>query len=375
MFLIEYLVCLLVLTLLIIFPLVYHSFIKKLEKSESNYRLIAENTLDLIVVMGNENSISYFSPSHKFVLGYDESELNGIDLYTLIHSDDECKVKNALSEMFKNLRFQTIEFRLQHNKGNWIELESRCMPVMGEDNSIDHIVIISRDITERKKSEELLLQTEKLAIVGELAAGVAHEIRNPLTTIKGFVQLYKRNNKFIEYSDLILSELERIETITCELLSLGKPLAMVQNRMDIKELLENTLDLLSPQLIKKDIQFKFNVEDSPIILSCEKNQLKQVFLNVLRNAIEAMDEGGEIQINLRKSSDSTCMISFQDQGCGIPEELLPRLGEPFYTLKAKGTGLGLMVCHKIINQHNGSISYQSKVNEGTLIEITLPIAS
>ncbi|MGG0288664.1 ATP-binding protein [Peribacillus butanolivorans] len=123
-----------------------------------------------------------------------------------------------------------------------------------------------------------------------------------------------------------------------------------------------------------DIQFTLSVEESPIFITCEKNQFKQVFLNVLRNAIEAMNMGGEIHINIKQGSDGACIISFQDQGRGILEELLPRLGEPFYTLKEKGAGLGLMVCHKIIKQHDGSLYYKSKVNDGTLVEITLPLA-
>ncbi len=348
---------------------------KKVEESESNYRLIAENTLDLISIMDKEYVIRYFSPSHEYVLGYQESELEGRELSAFIHHDDVGRLRNIWDGMLENKESQLIEFRFQHKNGDWIEVETRCMPVKGEKDSIKHFVMISRDISERKKSEEIILRTEKLSVVGELAAGIAHEIRNPLTTIKGFVQLNKNENNSTEYSELLLSELERIETITSELLSLGKPQAVQLIRMDARDIIENTLDILEPQFLMNNIQYKLVVEESPIFITCEKNQLKQVFINVIKNAIEAMGGGGEILIHLRKGKDGTCMISFQDQGCGIPEELLPRLGEPFYTLKEKGTGLGLMICHKIIKQHNGSITYQSKVNVGTLIEITLPSIS
>lgn len=348
---------------------------KKVEASESNYQLIAENTLDLIAVIDIDYAIRYFSPSHKFVLGYELLELEGLELSRFIHPEDVSKLRNTLDMMFQNRESRLIEFRFLHKNGNWIEVESRCMPVKGEEHTTDHIVMISRDISERKKSEEILLQSEKLSVVGELAAGVAHEIRNPLTTIKGFVQLFKNENNSSEFTELLLSELERIETITSELLSLGKPQAVQLSRMNVRDILENTLEILAPQFNMNDIQFTLSVEESPMYITCEKNQLKQVFLNVLKNAIEAMEAGGEIDIRLRKGQDSVCIISFQDQGCGIPEELLPRLGQPFYTLKEKGTGLGLMICHKIIKQHDGSISYQSKVNEGTLIEIQLPLAS
>ena len=174
---------------------------------------------------------------------------------------------------------------------------------------------------------------------------------------------------------MLLSELARIETITSELLSLGKPQAVQLTRTNLQDLIEYTVDLLSPQALMNNIQFNCHYEENPIFVTCEQNQIKQVCLNILKNAMEAMKEVGDINISLKKISENECVISFQDQGCGIPEELLPRLGEPFYSLKEKGTGLGLMICHKIIKQHNGSITYKSKLNEGTLIEIKLPLTS
>ncbi|WP_040205172.1 ATP-binding protein [Neobacillus jeddahensis] len=348
---------------------------KLVEASESKYRLIAENTSDLIMVMDKEQSITYFSPSHEHVLGFQCCELERFDLCMFIHHDDVTMFRSKILRIVELKKSLSMEFRLKHKEGHWVEFESRCMPVKGETDSIENIVIISRDISERKKSEEILLQSEKLSIVGELAAGVAHEIRNPLTTIKGFVQLYKAENSSIKYNDLLLNELERIETITSELLTLGKPQAVNLNRTNVGELIENTLELLSPQALLNNIQFKLKIEDPPLMITGERNQLKQVFLNVLKNAIEAMPQGGEIVISLRKGAVEECIISVQDQGCGIPEELLPRLGEPFYSLKEKGTGLGIMICHKILKQHHGSITYTSKIKEGTRVEIKLPLVS
>ncbi|WP_462413103.1 ATP-binding protein [Neobacillus sp. Marseille-QA0830] len=347
---------------------------KLVEESESNYRLIAENTSDLIKVMGKDHHIRYFSPSHKHVLGYELEELEGIELCGFIHPDDVAGFRSTVQYMFDTKKSYSMEFRFRHKDGRWIEFESRCMPVKGENGSIEHIVIISRDISERKKSEEILIQSEKLSIVGELAAGVAHEIRNPLTTIKGFVQLYKAQNIAFEYSDLLLNELERIETITSEMLSLGKPQAIKLARADARDLIESTVELISPQAHMNGVAISIEAEDTDFIITCEKNQLKQVFLNLFKNAIEAMPDGGQIQVQLRKGEEDVCVVSIKDQGCGIPEEILPRLGEPFYSLKEKGTGLGLMICHKIIKQHHGTISYESKENEGTMVRIQLPRA-
>ncbi|MEH7176959.1 ATP-binding protein [Neobacillus vireti] len=348
---------------------------RMVEASESKYRLIAENTSDLIMVMDKEHSLTYFSPSHEVVLGFQCCELQEAKLCKFLHPHDIELFKDTLDRMFETKKSESIEFRLGHKNGDWIEFESRCMPVKGENDDIEHIVIISRDISERKRSEEILIQSEKLSIVGELAAGVAHEIRNPLTTIKGFVQLYKWENGVDEINELLLSELGRIETITSEMLTLGKPQAVQLHRTNVRELLENTLELLSPQAHMQNIQFILSVEEALFDIIGEKNQLKQVFLNVFKNAIEAMPDGGNIHIRLQKAEANKCVLSVQDEGVGIPEELLPRLGEPFYSLKEKGTGLGLMICNKIIKQHHGSITYQSKAQQGTLVEIVLPLAS
>lgn len=346
-----------------------------LEESESKYRLIAENTSDLIMVMDKEHTISYFSPSHEVVLGYKVSELEKIEICKVIHPDDVVNFRDTITKIMKNKEPLTVEFRFQHINGKWMDFESRYMPVMDDAQTIEHIVIISRDISERKKAEEILLQSEKLSIVGELAAGVAHEIRNPLTTIKGFVQLYGKDNKSNEINNLLLSELERIETITSEMLSLGKPQAIQLNQANLCDLIDHTVEFLSPQANMKNIQFSRSYLGTDFFITCEKNQIKQVFLNIFKNAMEAMPKGGTIDIKLQKGIYGECIISVQDEGCGIPEELLPRLGEPFYTLKEKGTGLGLMICHKIIKQHNGTVSYHSKLNNGTLVKIRLPLTN
>ncbi|KKK38751.1 histidine kinase [Mesobacillus campisalis] len=348
---------------------------KMVEESEAKYRLIAENTSDLILVVDKHQNISYYSPSHQSLLGYPSAQLEKMELLEIIHPDDAGAFRRKMEKMFAAETFQSAEFRLHHKDGRWIEFESRCMPVKGENGEVEHIVFISRDISERKKAEEALLKSEKLSIVGELAAGVAHEIRNPLTTIKGFVQLQRWENGSNSYNELLLSELERIETITSELLSLGKPQAVQMTTTDIQELIEKTIGLLSPQAHLHNIQFHFDSDRSPIFITCEKNQIMQVFVNIFKNAIEAMPDGGRIDVAARKSAEGEALISVQDQGCGIPENLLHRIGEPFYTLKEKGTGLGLMICHKIIKQHNGSIAYKSKLQQGTRIDITLPLAA
>ena len=345
-----------------------------LEESEREYRLIAENTSDLITVLQVNGKMKYLSPSHQTILGLSPSELIGKDFLTIFDPQDLYRLKEKFARIIVDQRPDQIEFRFQrHDEKDPVQFESRCMPVAGINGDVEYIVIVSRDISERKKAEELVLVSEKLSVVGELAAGVAHEIRNPLTTLKGFVQMFKKGEMDPIYLDIISDELDRIELITNEFLVLAKP-QVVHYRLDsISSILQNVITVLTPQMNMNNIQVHMHLDGELPGISCEQSQLKQVFINIMKNAIEAMPRGGNITIRTSKAG-GFIRIEVVDEGCGIPPELISRLGEPFYTLKEKGTGLGLMVCKKIIKEHGGRIDYASELDRGTTVTIELPIA-
>jgi signal transduction histidine kinase len=235
------------------------------------------------------------------------------------------------------------------------------------------VLSIGKDITERKEQTERLLQkSEKLALVGQMAAGIAHEIRNPLTSIKGFVQLFKSDQLREEYYDIVLAELERINIIVGEFLVLAKPTVAVFKETDVRILIKDVVTLINTQSILNNVQIFVEFDRDLPMVSCEENQLKQVILNLLKNAIEAMPQGGNIDVQVKEKEEGKISIQIIDQGIGIPKERIATLGEPFYTTKEKGTGLGLMTCYKIIESHNGELNIQSKVNVGTTIEVILP---
>ncbi|SFJ16236.1 PAS domain S-box-containing protein [Paenibacillus sp. UNC496MF] len=344
-----------------------------LNASEYQYRLIAEHTSDLIMVLDPDRAIRYLSPSHAFVLGYPDLTQDCATLNRVINPEDAKMFNQTVGRILAHKTAQSMEIRFRHRDGHLIPFDSLCKPVVGKGGRIEHIVIISRDISERKKAEAFLLQSEKLSIVGELAAGIAHEIRNPLTTIKGFLHLYKLENPAMKYGDLLRDELERIEIITSELLSMAKPQAAAYTVANVRDVIEQTLEFLTPQTLLHNIAFIRDYRGEHFPVTCATNQLKQVFLNILKNAIESMPGGGDIRIGLRLEENGECLVSIEDQGCGIPEEHLQRLGQPFYSLKEKGTGLGLMISHKIIKQYHGRIAYRSKVGLGTRIDIWLPV--
>ncbi|TWI57932.1 ATP-binding protein [Halalkalibacter nanhaiisediminis] len=229
---------------------------------------------------------------------------------------------------------------------------------------------ISEQIRMEKATQDQLIRSEKLSIAGQLAAGIAHEIRNPITTIKGFLQLLEVNEKNVKYINILEGEVNKIEQISNEFLILSKP--HLENRKDqnIVELIEGVTVLLQPQAVNKNIGIQTTYESQNIIVNCDDMKIKQVLINLIKNAIEAM-ENGYITIKLKETSHHV-IIYITDEGHGIPKERLTELGKPFFTTKEKGTGLGLLVCYKIIEDHHGTIVVESEEGKGTTFTISLP---
>ncbi|GED72678.1 hypothetical protein BRE01_63800 [Brevibacillus reuszeri] len=340
-------------------------------KSEEKHRIIAEHTDDFIMITDINGDVVYLSPSHERIHG--NRKQSGIVTLIDVHTDDRPLVVEHFKKLLATKEPQTCEFRYHCVDGSMIVLESKGVPIFSPTGECDGFIIVSRDITERRNNEDLLRKTEKLSMIGELAAGIAHEIRNPLTALKGFVQLlYPTLNDKKMYADIMLSELERINFIVSELLVLAKPQNVQIRHLSLVGLLENVLALLASEANLKNIHFHTSFPEAPIIAG-EEIQLKQVFLNIIKNSIEAIAGQGEIHVSTRLLASNQVIVRLADNGCGISEDIMPRLGEPFFTTKENGTGLGLMISSKIIKDHHGSLHISSHKEEGTVIEITLPI--
>lgn len=236
---------------------------------------------------------------------------------------------------------------------------------------LDRVVGSLRDITELKKTEEVLRNTEKLVFAGQLAVGIAHEVRNPLTTVKGILQYTNRDAKQPHY-DLIMSELERMNLIVSEFMILGKPQAAKFKEEECLVILNEILRIFDIQASMNGIAVELEVTRSASMM-CDPNQIKQVFLNILRNAMDALPFGGRILIGL-DVADGCQRIRFADNGQGMSEDVLRDIGKPFHTTKPEGNGLGLMIVRKIIAAHEGRLDIRSQVDEGTVVDVYLPAA-
>jgi two-component system sporulation sensor kinase A len=269
--------------------------------------------------------------------------------------------------------FETIRLR---KDGTLVDVSTTLSPIHDTTGHIIGIAGTCHDITEKKQAEQLLINSEKLSIAGQLAAGIAHEIRNPITAIKGFIQLMKSGvSEKKMYYEIMSSEIERIEMILSELLILAKPQMIHSDRKDIRNILAQVTTLLESQAILNNVEIITECDSDLSPIQCDQNQLKQVCINFIKNAIEAMSIGGTLLIQVKTRNENSLILRFIDHGCGIPEHILSKLGQPFYTTKEKGTGLGFMVSKKIIESHHGTVSVFSKENEGTTVEVCLPTFS
>lgn len=266
------------------------------------------------------------------------------------------------------------EIRNKAKDGSYYWVDTTIIPFMNEKGKPYQYLAIRNDITERKKTEETLHRQDKLAAVGQLAAGVAHEIRNPLTSMKGYGEFLledETNPQRREFIEIILDEIGRVNTIVEDFMVLAKPKAVALEEKNIVTIIKNVLSLLEFEARKKQVRMSFEANDDIIQIECDEDRLKQVFLNFVKNGIEAMPNGGELTVKVSVENNQV-QISIQDTGVGIPEDKLKKIGEPFYTTKKEGNGLGLMVSFKIIESHQGKVYIESEQNKGTTFNIILP---
>ncbi|MEH7073073.1 PAS domain-containing sensor histidine kinase [Neobacillus drentensis] len=347
---------------------------RELKRTRELYRLITENTTDMIKVYSKDKQIVYASPSHKEGIGYSPEQLVGKTVYDLMVPEELEHFERFYQRLVETEEAQLLQTKLRTGNNEVIYSETTVSPIHNELGEVDSYVTVGRNITDRVKNDDALRNLDRLSIIGQLAAGVAHEIRNPLTSLKGFSKLLKdttSREKQDDYLSIIMNELDRIDMIVNEFMSLAKPQAIQFEPENLNTILESTVNILHPQALLHNVQITNHYLKDDIVLNCNPNQLKQVFVNFLKNAIEAMPLGGNVNIYVQRIESHRVQICFSDEGIGIDSELMRFLGTPFYTTKDKGIGLGLTVSNKIIQEHNGTMNIESKMGKGTTVKVEL----
>lgn len=334
-------------------------------------RIMIESTPNAMIVTDERGIIREFNALAERYFGLCASSVIGTSVQEIPHVG---------GFMYRTVKEQVKYENLQVEIINCVDNTCRvclfdCLTILDQDQKVLGVLGQSRDITERLHTEQALVRAEKLSVAGQLGAALAHEIRNPLTSVQGFLQLMSESKDVPQtYIPIMVSELKRIEGIIAEFLHAAKPQQPNHALCNIVNILRRSVTLIEPMANMNGIRIRMNSLAGECVVFGDVDRLKQVFVNLLRNAVESMNEPGNVSINVVASPDvGYVFIEIADEGCGIDRSTLARLGTPFYTTKDRGTGLGLTVSSQILEQHRGTIHFLSEVNQGTTVFVKLPL--
>ncbi len=337
----------------------YYLVGKTLEQTEDYTRQVVANMPNGLLSIDTRGRIVSYNRLSLELLGLQESDVRALNLKTIIDFQ-----ASGIDQTLANCR-PILEREIQHKSkiGEMIPLSMSATPILEEDDQCQGAVIVLRDLREIKQLEEKVRRSEKLAAIGKLAAGVAHEIRNPLSSIRGFAQFLsqglKDSPKEQAYAQTMVSEVDRINRVVTDLLTFARPTTAEAVPADVTELVEHCVRLVQADADSRNITLRRNITDLSKV-RLDTNQLTQALLNLLLNAMQAVESGGTIEIGAAlKPSDDRLLLWVEDNGAGIQPDKFEKIFDPFYTTRAKGTGLGLAIVHKIVENHQGEIGVES----------------
>jgi two-component system sensor histidine kinase HydH len=271
------------------------------------------------------------------------------------------------------------EFDWTFRDGSLVPLDVTLSSLKGEDGTLWGTIILCRDLTEVQSLKREVETTRRLASLGRLAAGIAHEIRNPLSSIKGFAtyfkERYRDNPDDQKTSEIMMQEVDRLNRVITQLLEFARPPAIQKKRASLQSLIQRSLKMIESQTSAKGIQVLSDLPSNIQGVDLDPDGINQVLLNLYLNAIEAMERGGTLTVSLSKREGSPWVkLTVSDTGTGISKEDLEHVFDPYFTTKQTGTGLGLAIVHKIIEAHRGEVRVESEVGRGTTVFVLLPAA-
>lgn len=333
--------------------------------------LIESNINQVIIVWNEKADIIFVSHSVQRLLGYSKEEICSINLEEIVLEPSVNSIKSNIGPLANDTQYRTnIQLLQKDHTNSWFDCMIQKLPDKAKSST--YYIAFLESIDNEKEMEEVLAKSEKLSVAGQLAAGVVHEIRNPLTSIKGFVQLMEAGMEGKQqYYDIMIEEIEKMEAMASELLFISRPPNHEMKFEDLAKMVEDCLILLSTQARQKNITLSKTIHYKKAFF-CNRSQIKQVLINLIKNAIEAIDSKGNILVKINKE-ENLLAIDVIDDGPGVPTELINQLDQPFFTTKQHGTGLGLMVSKQLIQQHDGELVINHNKKQGTTFRILLPI--
>jgi len=352
---------------------------KALRRQEEFQRYLLESFPDLILVIDLNGRYSFVSSRIHDLRGYKPEDLLGKKV------EEEQDYSPDLLGLYRDLitgrkMFGSCDYSARHRDGSWRTTRASASPLFDAENKVSGVIVSVRDITVEKKLEQQIIQSERLAAMGQMIGGFAHELNNPLTSILGMCELLQEGeapDSVRKQMVILQQQSRRAAEIVQNLMYFSRPPAPGRSPIDLGELVQRTLHLHAYSLRKNNITVDFLKETSIQPVSGDSHQLMQVFLNLILNSEQAMREvrdRGTLRIRIEKQEKSVA-VTFQDDGPGISPEILPNIFDPFYTTKrpGRGTGLGLSICKAILREHNGNVEAASGPGGGAVFTVTLPV--
>jgi len=328
--------------------------------------LISLDTEGKIVTMNRQAHQILALPQHEPIEGKaltDVMTIHDFDLFQALDAEE-----------------QVIEQELRCTNASQIMLPLSLSASTLKDDEGNQLgtVLLFRDLSDVKALQEQIKRAERLASLGKLAAGVAHEIRNPLGALKGFLQYFQRKLPLQDqdkiYLTVMMKEVDRLNAVISNLLDFARPKDPVLEPCDIGDLIRHVLTLTESDFQSKEIGISLNIAENLPQVRLDRDQMTQVLLNILLNAVQVMESGGQISIGANIRTETRQLeLTVSDNGKGIPVDDLPRIFDPFFTTKKQGAGLGLAIAHTIIENHHGEITVESEEGKGSTFRIRLPI--
>ncbi len=354
----------------------------ELKASETKYRKLFESSRDAIIIVGESSKLEEINEAGINLFGFkDREEAVSIETYFQLFWDTRDAWKfhhNIQQEGFA----QGLEVAMVNRNGKKLTIMASATRRLDEKSRFAGIEAMLRDISEKRRVEKYLLQAERLASIGELAAGVAHEINNPLGVIKCYANLMAKakcdDRQMLEDVQIIRKHADQCQAVVASLLSFARKPEPKKTKSQIHAVIDEILSVLEPQMQKKSIEVQRQYNSKIQFVTMDVAMMKQVFMNLLLNARQAMPKGGVLTVKTSVDEIKNMVrISFTDTGTGIPEKFIDRIFDPFFSTKGpeKGTGLGLSVSYGIVKQHKGDISVQSEPGKGATFTLFLPLDS
>lgn len=353
---------------------------ERLRREQEFVRQLVANFPEMIAVLDLEGKYTFVSSRIQELLGRPAEQVVGKSLGTFAHADDTARLKSAL-QRFANgdLKQGQIEFRAKHADGSWRMLRASVSPLFDSAGKINGIIASARDVTSAKEAEKQKLQTEKLAAMGEMMSGVAHELNNPLTAILGVSDLVREratDDSMRRQAEIILKQARRAAGIVQNLLAFSRPSPLMSQQINPEEIVRRVVEQQAEPLRQKNVTIDVAISGPVPMIQGDARLLQQVFVNLITNAeqaITAAKDHGSIHISLEQA-EGKVSFTFSDDGPGIAPESLSKIFDPFFTTKRPGggTGLGLTICLAIVKEHGGTMEVDSSARSGTEVRVILP---